>query len=445
MSRSSRTPCAVVVTAFALACLMLADVGAGAAAAVASPLPPVAAPIPPAAAPPPTVAAPLPAPISSQLFGMHISDPGNNWPQIPFSTIRLHDTGTSWRDMQPAPGTWNFATLDARVDRAMSGRREVLMVLGQTPRWAARRPDEYSYNGLGAASEPADLKTWRSYVRSLAIRYKGRIRTWELWNEPNVKGFFSGSPRAMVEMAREAYLILKRIDPKNVVVSPGMAVRTLNSPVWLDRYLGYGGRFYTDVVGVHLYVLSRQRPESILGSVSRVRLVMAKYRLRLPIWNTESGYGRTAETPETSELYVGQMAMAFVARTYILSAHAHVARTYWYAWDDQGFGGLYLTATDRRTPSEAGRAYGVTYGWLVRARLLRCARTATGPRAGTYTCLLTRGKNEMQISWHPTKSYLATVPAGFHSVSRLDGSTVKARPGSLIRVSPMPIMVSTAR
>jgi len=422
MIRSLRRLCSPIAAVLAFACAAAVSIGATSADAAA-----------------------LPAPISSQLFGMHVADPNSNWPAVPFSTVRLHDTGTSWREMQPAAGVWNFGTLDARVDRAISGRREVLMVLGQTPQWAARRPTEYSYNGPGAASEPADLASWRAYVRTLAIRYKGRIHKWELWNEPNVKGFFSGSPAAMVELAREAYVTLKHIDPSNVVVSPGMAVRTLNSPVWLDRYLGLGGDRYLDVVGVHLYVLSRQRPESILGSVSRVRLIMAKHRLNLPIWNTESGYGRTAETPATSELYAGQMAMAYVARTYILSAHAHVDRTYWYAWDDQGFGGLFLTSADRRTPSAAGLAYGVTYKWLDRARMLRCSRSATGPRAGTYTCLLTRGRDRMEISWNPTRSYLMPMPVGYRSVSRLDGSTVATKPGTLIRVSPMPIMVSTAR
>lgn len=422
MNRTSRALQTVVAALVALGCVASAGISATSAAAAS-----------------------LPRPITSQLFGLHVSDPGSNWPQVPFSTIRLHDTGTSWREMQPARGTWNFSTLDARVDRAISGRREVLMVLGQTPRWASKRPNEDSYYGPGAAAEPADMMAWRAYVRTLAIRYKGRIRTWELWNEPNVRGFFTGSPQTMVAMAREAYVVLKHIDPKNVVVSPGMAVRTLNSPVWLDRYLGLGGGKYLDIVGVHLYVLSRQRPESILGSVSRVRLIMAKHRISRPIWNTESGYGRTAETPETSELYTGQTAMAYVARTYILTAHAHVDRTYWYAWDDRGFGGLYLTAADRRTPSDAGRAYGVTYQWLVRSRLLRCSRTATGARAGTYTCLLTRGRDRMEISWHPTRSYLAPVPAGYRSVSRLDGSTVSTKAGTLIRISPMPIMVSTAR
>ncbi|MEP7054537.1 MAG: glycosyl hydrolase [Actinomycetota bacterium] len=387
----------------------------------------------------------LPPPISNKLFGMHIYDPASNWPGVPFSTIRLHDTGTSWRELQPAPGTWAFGTLDARVDRAMSGRREVLLVLGQTPQWASKRPLEESYNGPGAAAEPADLASWRAYVRTLAIRYKGRIHKWELWNEPNVKGFFSGSPRTMVQMASEAYRVLKRVDPTNTVVSPGIAVRTLNSPLWLERYLSLGGGWYSDVIAVHLYVLSRQRPESILGSVSRVRLIMAKFNISRPIWNTESGYGRTAETPETSELYSGQTAMGYVARTYILSAHAHVERTYWYAWDDRGFGGLYLTAADRQTPSEAGLAYGVTYSWLVGARMLRCSRTATGVRAGMYTCLLLRGKDRMEISWHPTRSLLIAVPVGYRSVSRLDGSKVATRAGSLIRVSPMPVMVSTAR
>ena len=384
-------------------------------------------------------------PIGPGLFGLHVNDPVGHYPTVPFGTVRLWDSGTSWRDIQPSPGVWDFGQLDAQVARLRAARKDIVIVLGVTPRWASKRPNEAGNYGPGTAAEPRDIRTWTAYVRKLAIRYKGKVNKWELYNEPNVKLFFSGQPKNMLDMAKTAWTQLKLIDRTNTVISPGVAIRTDNSPKWLDAYLALGGGRYANAVAVHFYVRARQRPEDTIRYLAIVRKIMTDRGVsRLPLWNTESGYGRATDDPKTNEIYTGTRAMAYVARTYVLMAAGNVARSYWYGWDQRGFTGLYLTATDQKTANAAGLAYGVTYRWLVGARISGCAHPLTGPLAGGYLCSLARGRAQVQIIWHPDRTRAIRIPAGYRSLQRLDGSKAAVRSGSVLNVGPLPVLISTA-
>src|SRR5438034_997580 len=77
----------------------------------------------------------------------------------------------------------------------------------------------------GPTAEPADIQHWRDYVTTMARRYKGRVRHYEIWNEPNLKQFYTGSVATMAQLVREAAIALKDIDPTIVVVSPSATER----------------------------------------------------------------------------------------------------------------------------------------------------------------------------------------------------------------------------
>src|SRR5205085_6870107 len=86
----------------------------------------------------------------------------------------------------------------------------------------------------------------------VALRYRGRITHYEIWNEPNLPRFFSGSAEEMLSLAREAHDILKQVDPANVVVSPS-ATSGEAGLAWLEAYLRAGGGAACDIVGFHFY------------------------------------------------------------------------------------------------------------------------------------------------------------------------------------------------
>ncbi len=388
----------------------------------------------------PPLATPNPE-IRPEFFGLHIHNPRDNWPEIPWGSIRLWDSGVSWKQMAPSRGTLDFSTLDEHVKLMRAARKEIVMVLGVTPRWAASDINAPGNYGPGSASPPKDLKVWGAYVKALAERYKGKIDKWEIWNEPNVVLFWGAEPEAMLPLAKEAYTQLKAVDSRNIVLTPGIAVRTENSPLWLDEYLAAGGGQYADVIAAHFYVRPGQRPEHLRPSIDRIRGIMAKYgQADKPLWNTESGFGR--RTPLPAEVYVEPLASAYVVRALAIFAGHQVERVHWYAWDDHGHLGLDLSEPDSQSPSPAGKAFGLMSKWLVGARGEGCTRFDDGLSEGAFRCQFTRGDEGIQILWHPGTKVPYEVPPEYRSLHTIDGKSAALPPGNLL-VSAVPVMIST--
>jgi hypothetical protein len=163
-------------------------------------------------------------------------------------------------------------------------------------RWAFPRRGpppvrEKSTYAPGFAAEPRDLEDWRTYVRTVARRYKGRIHAYEIWNEPNLKLFWTGTVDQMIALTAEASRIIRSIDPQALIVSPS-ATQDRGIP-WLTEFLSKGGGTLVDVIGYHLYV-APQPPEATIALVSQVKQAMLAAGIaNKPIWNTEAGWFST--------------------------------------------------------------------------------------------------------------------------------------------------------
>jgi hypothetical protein len=304
------------------------------------------------------------APLPRTFFGMHIHRPHTIWPSLNGSlgAVRIWDTAAQWADVNPAKGVFQWAVLDYHVSRARAHGADVIMTLGRTPRWASARPTEPSAYGPGQAAEPALDQYWQDWVRAVATRYQGKIRYWEIWNEPNDPAFFSGSAEKLVDLSRQAYTILKTSDPQNQVLSP--------SPYeisYLDYYLSLGGGAVADVIGYHFYL--DEAPEALANwYIPRVWAVLEAHgQAAKPLWNTEGGYLRPViPGPKTLSDDLGA---AYLARTYLLNWAGGVSRFYFYAWDNHTTTNIELTAADDVALTTAGVAYRELAGWLLGARL----------------------------------------------------------------------------
>lgn len=346
------------------------------------------------------------------------------WPDLPFGSWRLWDAYVAWPNLQPQRGRWNFNTLDKYVDMADAAGVEILLPLGLSPTWASARPQEPSSYRPGNAAEPVNPNDWQLYVRTVAERYKGRIRQYEIWNEINLKGFYSGSLETLLDMARIAYQEIKQVDPEAILVSPSITGDGRN-PEWLDRYLSMGGGQYADVIGYHFYVPAKA-PEAMLPLVERVRAIMRKHGVGgKPLWNTESGWwienlnpaARLGAAHESWKRLDQQAAVSYVSRALILGWASGVSRFYWYAWDNADMG-LYDLYAGENKP--AARAYARTASWLIGRRILGCA----GSR-GVWVCDLTDSEGRpAHIVWREQDTVdFWSVPAAWKAtvIESLDG------------------------
>jgi hypothetical protein len=368
-------------------------------------------------------------------FGLHMhwADISTPWPPVPFGSWRLWDSHTTWAQLEPRKGQWEWKALDKDVSLAEEHGVEIVLTLGRTPQWASARPQETGRHAdipAGGLAEPRNLDDWRDYVRTVATRYKGRIHQYEVWNEPNLPGFYSGTPEAMRDLAREAYTTLKQVDSENIVVSPS-AVGPTGLP-WMEEYLRLGGGRYADVIGWHFYVAKRP-PEAILDFLPRLGSVLNAGGVGdKPLWNTEAGWTIPANVDPSD-------GPAYVARAYVLNWALGIARFYWYAWDDQHLS-VRLTESDRATPSAAGRAYGQVAKWLVGARM-----DSLREEHGSFICQLSRDGRKSWVVWNPEGRGKLDIPKswGVTTVQKILGER-NSFPGGGLEIDSSPMLLETA-
>jgi hypothetical protein len=343
-----------------------------------------------------------PGVVPASFFGMHIHRPGpQTWPQVPFAEWRLWDsTNTVWYLLEPRPGMWNFSQLDADVAMAEQHKVGLLLTLGRTAPWATMRPNDPPPWLPGGAAPPRNEEDWKTYVRTVAIRYQGRIQAYEIWNEPNLKESYTGTPEQLVALAKDAYSIIHEVDPRAVVVSPGVIGDYGLS--WFNRYLDLGGGRFADVIAYHFY--TGGTPERSAQIIRQVRDSMQKHGIDKPLWNTESGWVNQSQFedvrfPEGSgkRVITSEEALAYVMRSYLLDWASGVSRLYWYDWDSNRAG---LGDNMGRQKKPAACGYITIEQWLVGASLLGCDQDATGD----WTCRLDRRGRTEWIIWNPDES-----------------------------------------
>lgn len=411
--------------------------------------------------------------IPLQYFGLHIHQHRpSTWPpaSLSFGSRRIMDgpAHTTWDEIASCssvnpdgtcaqPIGYNWAGLDAVVDEAALKGIDLVMNLGRTPRWASARPDELSPYcdpstcSYGSSAEPKNDQVWRDWVTAVASRYRGRIRFWEIWNEPAYpwncgnnnerRCFFTGMPADLLSLQQQAYSILKGIDPTNMVITPGFADWD-----YAEHFMHTGGGWSADILGYHFYIHegsvlngTDQAPEKIYNYYAATARHLAENYTpvgkKLAVWNTEQGWLSPAGTCAEMDRQTGA---AFLARANILNWASGIERFYFYAWDNQCMA-VWTTETDDSTLTPAGTAYQVSTDWLKDQRMSGVFADADG----NWIVTLTDPSGQLSyIVWNPTAAKTFTVPAAWQVSQKqklLDSSPSQVGAGWNITVDYSPV------
>lgn len=160
-----------------------------------------------------------------------------------FGWVRVDLT---WNWVEPTPGLFRWDLTDRVVEGARERDIKVLGILGYCPPWASSGPDPFY--------PPKETAAWKNYVRATVARYRGQVRHWILWNEPNCRTFFRGDldeyvARVLIPGARA----VKEADPGALVCGPDLAhLGGCEWDAWLTRLMGEQGALY-DVITHHCY------------------------------------------------------------------------------------------------------------------------------------------------------------------------------------------------
>jgi hypothetical protein len=282
----------------------------------------------------------------------------DEWDRMVAAGVETVRVAMRWNLIQPySIRDGDFSSTDALVEAAARRHLAVLPVVESTPGWARKYPFH--------AAPPGDLKAVRRFFGALVRRYgpegtfwverpdlpRVPIRAWQIFNEPNLRGFWSSQPfaKSYVPVLRVAERALHAADPGATVVLAGLANRS-----WHDLRSIYraGGRGHFDAVALHPYTA---RPADVLRLVRRARRVMRQHGdNRLPIWITEftwTARGKVSEPFDLDTTDSGQASrLANVLRRFVAAQRsARIARVFWYTWlSDEAVDGAFNWSGLRR-------------------------------------------------------------------------------------------------
>lgn len=137
--------------------------------------------------------------------------------------VKVLRTKSHWHSIQPSPEIWNFREFDELV--SLFGRQGIELQggFGYGTRWAAPENVRNSRKWTDWHRAMPDLKAWKTYVAVTAARYRGRIRFWEVWNEPDLYSFAHFGSEEYASLLKTAWTEVKKMDPNALVMNGGFA------------------------------------------------------------------------------------------------------------------------------------------------------------------------------------------------------------------------------
>lgn len=261
---------------------------------------------------------------------------GGDWPTVPFRAVRLWDTRTAWLNLEPANGQFAFDQLDALVQKAQAnGISDITLVLGGTPQWAASsvQDTDASWLGPGSASMPSDLAEWTGFVTTVAQRYAGRITSYEIGNEPNLRTFWSGTGEQYAQFVTSAASAIRAADPGATVLANAGLVRSKFDVPTLAKWLAPLGSAVSshllDALSLHYYPQAAQLDDASAILKAMKGSLAQNGAGALPVWMTEINVRNAPSLSSAAQA----AAVQALGRT---TVSAGFDRLYWYAWTDLG-------------------------------------------------------------------------------------------------------------
>jgi len=235
----------------------------------------------------------------------------------------FHDSLGVYREQDGRP-IHDFELVDTALARLLETRLRPIVELSFMPRDLASDPERTVFDYVGIISPPRDLGRWSdlvaALVRHLIDRFgRDEVRTWafEVWNEPNLKVFWSADESAYFELYDVSVRAVRSVDPTLRVGGPATA-----AVGWVDDLLAHTGA--TDVpldfISTHTYGL----PPLDL------RPITARFgRPDLPLWWTEWGVSPTHGAAINDSVWAAPL----VARGMRSAAGRLESLAYWVASD----------------------------------------------------------------------------------------------------------------
>ncbi|MGQ9840554.1 MAG: hypothetical protein ACUVR4_08550 [Anaerolineae bacterium] len=274
------------------------------------------------------------------------AEAGFHWlrQEFPWQDIEIHGKG-DFEDRRNPPPRSAWEKYDQIVALAEKYGLELIVRVSTPPSWSRARGDE-----VGTFAPPDNYEDFGDFIYTLVSRYRGRIRYYQIWNEPNIYpewGNYPISPEQYTGLLKVAATRARQADPDVVIIAGALAStialqpaadpphNALNDLIFLQRMYDAGAAPYFDIMAMQAYGLwsgptdRRMHPRVMnFGRPQFVRdLMVANGDAAKPIWISEMAWNAVPD--EVPDKRFGQVTPEQQARYAVLAYQRALAEWPW--------------------------------------------------------------------------------------------------------------------
>jgi len=349
-------------------------------------------------------AQPLPGPAIPDSFGVNIHFTGlqKDLTMIAEAGFKFVRMDLAWSRVEKTKGVYDFK--GTGYDPLTLGCEQlgirVLYIL------------DYSnelYESDRSVRTDAGRKAFADFAEAAANRYKDKGILWEVWNEANIKQFWTPQP-SMDDYCKLVEAVAPRIrkaDPSGQVVAGATSQIPLE---WFEACFKNGLLNWIDVLSIHPY--RSQPPETVMQDYARLRELVARYApagKKIPIISGEWGYSNI--NWDKNELTEQEQA-DYLVRMFLINAYQGIPVSIWYDWKNDGtdlkerehnFGTVYNDMNPKAAYLAVKVLSSTLAGYSIKERL------DLGDE-NDFAFRLTNGNREAVVFWTSVSCHNVTLP-----------------------------------
>ncbi len=187
--------------------------------------------------------------------------------EFPWEDIEIQGKG-DFEDRRHEPYRSAWEKYDQIVELAQKYDMGLIVRLSNPPGWT--RAIGEGENGTDTFAPPDHLRDYADFVKAVVSRYKGKIRYYQIWNEPNIYpewGSAAIDPEAFTQLLKAGAEAARSADPDVVIIAGALAAtinlqpndapptNSLSDTLFLQRMYDAGAAPYFDIMAMQAYGL----------------------------------------------------------------------------------------------------------------------------------------------------------------------------------------------
>jgi xylan 1,4-beta-xylosidase len=185
------------------------------------------------------------------------------------------------------PKSYNFAPTDRLIASIKGVGAETIFRIGRS---------------IGAdPTPPADLDKYAQIARHIVLHYNQGwdhgfeygLRYWEVWNEPDFRVFWTGTPQQYYDLYEKVARAIKAADPKALIGGPTIS-KPLDATPYREGFLDFVStkKLPLDFFVWHFYTMDSNDPQTLVDIGKEIRSILDAHGFRstknvLDEWNVD--------------------------------------------------------------------------------------------------------------------------------------------------------------